>query len=109
MYGKCVTAGSCCNLTENHIQLFYDPTPLGLNFDEIAERASALPDPLVLGGSRLVVHIQTSEEAVEDFLSIIRQLAEEKKAAGWVLRTDDEAKISTMKDVYVRRQVNMTK
>jgi len=79
-----------------------------LNFDEIAERAGALPDPLVLGGSRLVVHIQTSEEAVEDFLSVIRRLAEEKKAAGWVLRTDD-AKTSALKDVYVRRQVNMTK
>lgn len=92
----------------NYIQLFYDPTPLGLNFDEIAERAGALPDPLVLGGSRLVVHIQTSEEAVEDFLSVIRRLAEEKKAAGWVLRTDD-AKTSALKDVYVRRQVNMTK
>lgn len=89
--------------------LFYDPTPLGLNFDEIAERASALPDPLILGGSRLVVHIQTSEEAVEDFLSVIRLLAEEKKAAGWVVPTDDNARTSTMKDVYVRRQVKMTK
>ncbi|KAJ3574524.1 hypothetical protein NP233_g1715 [Leucocoprinus birnbaumii] len=89
--------------------LFYDPTPLGINFDEIAERAGALPDPLVLGGSRLVVHIQTSEEAVEDFLSVVRQLAEEKRAAGWVPPTNGEAKKSAFKDVYVRRQVKMTK
>ena len=56
-----------------------------------------------------MVHIQTSEEAVEDFLSVIRMLAEEKKAAGWVMPTDDNARTSTMKDVYVRRQVKMTK
>lgn len=56
-----------------------------------------------------MVHIQTSEEAVEDFLSVIRLLAEEKKAAGWVMPTDDNARTSTMKDVYVRRQVKMTK
>ncbi|KAF8203279.1 pyridoxal phosphate-dependent transferase [Pholiota molesta] len=47
----------------------------------IGERGSALPEPLFLGGSRLVVHIQTSESAVEDFLGVIRQLAEEKRAA----------------------------
>ncbi|KAF5356333.1 hypothetical protein D9756_004250 [Leucocoprinus leucothites] len=89
--------------------LFYDPTPLGINFDEIADRASALPDPLVLGGSRLVVHIQTSEEAVEDFLSVVRTLADEKKAAGWVPPTNGHAKTSAFKDVYVRRQIKMTK
>lgn len=56
-----------------------------------------------------MVHIQTSEEAVEDFLSVIRLLAEEKKAAGWVVPTGDNARTSTMKDVYVHRRVKMTK
>ncbi|KXN84776.1 putative low-specificity L-threonine aldolase [Leucoagaricus sp. SymC.cos] len=89
--------------------LFYDPTPLGINFDDIAERAAAMSEPLVLGGSRLVVHIQTSEQAVDDFLSVVRQLAKEKRAAGWVPPTNGHAKTSAFKDVYVRRQVKMTK
>ncbi|KAF9451788.1 threonine aldolase [Macrolepiota fuliginosa MF-IS2] len=88
--------------------LFYDPTPLGINFEEIGERAAALPEPLILGGSRLVVHVQTSEQAVDDFLSVIHQLAEEKKAAGWVQPANGH-KTSAFKDVYVRRQVKLTK
>ena len=30
------------------------------------------------------MHIQTSQQAVEDLLAVIRKLAEEKKAAGFV-------------------------
>ncbi|PFH50753.1 hypothetical protein AMATHDRAFT_60597 [Amanita thiersii Skay4041] len=82
--------------------LFYDPTPIGLDYNEIGERAAALPKPLVLGGSRLVVHIQTSGEAVEDFLALIRQLAAEKEAAGFV-RSELNGNGNTYKDVYVRR------
>ncbi len=37
-----------------------------------------------LAGSRLVVHIQTSEQAIDDFLAVIRSLAKEKKTAGFV-------------------------
>ncbi|KAF9557865.1 hypothetical protein CPC08DRAFT_764314 [Agrocybe pediades] len=81
--------------------IFYDPSPLGLSYDEIAERASALPEPLFLGGSRLVIHIQTTEQAVEDLLQVIRQLAEEKKAAGFV--PQPKVNGSEIKDVYVRR------
>jgi threonine aldolase len=73
----------------------------GVTFDEIADRASDLPEPLVLGGSRLVVHIQTSESAVEDFLSVVRQLAEEKKAAGFV--KPQPTANGGYKDIYVRR------
>jgi len=58
--------------------VFYDPSPVGVTYDEIAERGSALPEPLFLGGSRLVIHIQTSDAAVDDFLDVVRQLAEEK-------------------------------
>ena len=57
---------------------------MGVTYAEIVERASQLPDPIAVGGSRLVVHIQTSPQAVEDFLSVVRKLAEEKKAAGFV-------------------------
>jgi len=81
--------------------VFYDPSPLGINYDEIAERGAALSAPLFLGGSRLVVHIQTSEAAVDDFLGVIRDLAEEKKKAGFVR---PEKKLNgVIKDVYVRR------
>ncbi|TFK76863.1 hypothetical protein BDN72DRAFT_830033 [Pluteus cervinus] len=81
--------------------IFYDPAPIGVNYDEIAERASKLAHPLVLGGSRLVIHIQTSEEAVDDFLSIVRELAGEKKAAGFTPPTAQEN--GAYRDVYVRR------
>jgi threonine aldolase len=64
--------------------VFYDPSPLGVTLKEIDERARKLPSPLLLGGSRLVVHIQTSPAAVEDFLTVVRTLAEEKRAAGFV-------------------------
>jgi len=81
--------------------VFYDPTPLGLDFNEIADRASSLAEPLVLGGSRLVVHIQTSEAAVDDLLSLIKQLAEEKRKAGFV--RPEPVNSNKLKDVYVRR------
>lgn len=48
-----------------------------------------------------MVHIQTSEAAVDDFLNVVRQLAEEKRAAGWV-RPENHAN-GDVKDVYVRR------
>ncbi|KAH9484847.1 putative low-specificity L-threonine aldolase [Psilocybe cubensis] len=87
--------------------VFYDPSPLGITYDEIGDRGSALPEPLFLGGSRLVVHIQTSDEAVDDFLHIVAQLAEEKKAAGFV-RPEAHAN-GEIKDVYVRRVPKATK
>ncbi|KAG6911757.1 hypothetical protein DXG01_000003 [Tephrocybe rancida] len=82
--------------------VFYDPSPLGLDYNEIAERASVLPSPLILGGSRLVLHIQTSEAAVDDFLSLISQLAEEKRKAGFV-KPDTPVKVTGYKDIYERR------
>ncbi|KAL1707660.1 pyridoxal phosphate-dependent transferase [Schizophyllum commune] len=88
--------------------VFYDPAPIGTTYDEIADRASELEEPLVLGGSRLVVHIQTTPEAVQDFLSIVRSLKEEKAQAGFVPSADILASAPT--DVYVRRMPkNLTK
>ncbi|PPQ67011.1 hypothetical protein CVT24_011305 [Panaeolus cyanescens] len=80
--------------------IFYDPSSVGVTYDEIADRGSELAEPLFLGGSRLVVHVQTTESAVDDFLSVVRKLAEEKKAAGFVKA---EGKGNEIKDVYVRR------
>jgi len=67
---------------------------------EIAEKASSLPEPITLFGNRLVVHIQTSEAAVDGLLGVIRELAQEKKAAGFV---KPEGQTHTYKDVYMRR------
>ncbi|KAG5648180.1 hypothetical protein DXG03_006135 [Asterophora parasitica] len=83
--------------------VFYDPSPIGLDYNEIAERASELPEPLFLGGSRLVVHFQTSDAAVDDFLILLKQLAEEKTKAGFVKPATPLPKISGSRDIYVRR------
>lgn len=87
--------------------MFYDPSPVGVTYDEIAERGSALPEPLFLGGSRLVIHIQTSNAAVDDFLEVVRKLAEEKRKAGFVKPENQPNK--AFKDVYVRREVKTPK
>ncbi|KAA1468589.1 hypothetical protein DENSPDRAFT_833945 [Dentipellis sp. KUC8613] len=82
--------------------VFYDASPIGVDYSEITERASQLSDPLQVGGSRLVVHIQTSEQAVDDFLALIRTLGEEKKAAGFV-RPEGQAKVNGKpRNIYVR-------
>lgn len=86
--------------------VFYDPSPVGVTYAEIAERATQLANPLKVGGSRLVVHIQTSPAAVEDFLTIVRDLAEEKRKAGFVppeRKAQPNGHIS--KDIYVRSGV----
>ncbi|KAG6885933.1 hypothetical protein C0993_007435 [Termitomyces sp. T159_Od127] len=88
--------------------VFYDPTPIGLDYNEIAERASKLPHPLVLGGSRLVVHLQTSESAVDDFLALISELAEEKNRAGFI-KPENSNEQKVHKDIYVRRKPNTSK
>jgi threonine aldolase len=48
-----------------------------------------------------VVHIQTSESAIDDFLAVVRELAEEKKKAGFVKPPPQQNGV--YKDVYVRR------
>lgn len=88
--------------------MFYDPSPVGVTYDEIAERGLALPEPLYLGGSRLVIHIQTSDAAVDDFLEVVRKLAEEKRKAGFV-KPESQPSEAAFKDVYVRREVKTPK
>jgi len=71
-----LSAGTC--------MIFFDPAPLGIEYNEISERAAKLPEPLAVRGSRLAVHIQTEDQAVDDFLDLVKTIAEEKKAAGFV-------------------------
>ena len=56
---------------------------MGIEYDEISERAAKLPEPLAVRGSRLVIHIQTEDQAVDDFLALVKTITEEKKAAGF--------------------------
>lgn len=82
--------------------VFYDPSTIGVEYWEIIERAAALPKPISLTGSRLVVHIQTSPEAVEDFLSVIKTLKQEKIQAGVVPSQERVVDSDGMRNVYVR-------
>ncbi|KAL7410835.1 pyridoxal phosphate-dependent transferase [Mrakia frigida] len=63
--------------------IFYDLKPLNINFADLHERALALPNPIRLGGSRIVVHVQTSESAVDDLLALISEMKEEEISKGW--------------------------
>lgn len=81
--------------------MFFDPTSLGISYQELVTRASELPEPIRLGGSRLVVHIQTSTSAVDDLIALIRVLAEEKARNGFV--PAEEGMIgSAIQNIYVR-------
>ena len=94
---------SACNLIL--IKVFYDPAPLGLTYAEIVTHAAELPNPIKLGGSRLVVHIQTSDEAVDDFLALIGDLASEKQRKGYVAPTKaelEESETTPFSNIYVR-------
>ncbi|KAI0034914.1 pyridoxal phosphate-dependent transferase [Vararia minispora EC-137] len=86
--------------------VFYDPTPIGVDYNEIAQRAEQLPEPLKLGGSRLVVHIQTTELAIDDFLRVLRDLAKEKRAAGFIYHEPNGVVNGSghYKDIYIRRK-----
>lgn len=44
--------------------VFYDPSPLGVEYAEVAERAAALERPLRVSGSRLVVRSNISPSKV---------------------------------------------
>lgn len=81
--------------------MFFDPTTLGVSYQELVTRAGELPEPIRLGGSRLVVHIQTSTRAVDDLIDLIRVLAEEKAKAGFV-PTDVLTNGSAVQNIYVR-------
>ena len=71
-----------------------------MDYVELVELADALPNPIKIGGSRLVLHIQTTQEAVDDLLTLFRTLAEEKKAGGFVY--SPHANGNANGNIYVR-------
>ncbi|KAI0085621.1 pyridoxal phosphate-dependent transferase [Irpex rosettiformis] len=87
-------------LSAETCMVFFDATPLGISYLELVTRAAELPSPIRLGGSRLVVHIQTSPKAAEDLVDLIRVLAEEKAKAGFV--PSPEAYTTKRQNIYVR-------
>lgn len=89
-------------LTTGHRQLFYDPSTIGVEYWEIVEGAAALEKPIKINGSRIVMHIQTSPEAVEDFLDLMRMLKEEKAKAGWTPEQAPPRKQNPFREVYIK-------
>lgn len=53
----------------------------------------------------MVVHIQTSNEAVDDFLSLIRELALEKEREGFVRQAEQPRLRRKCPDVYIRPRI----
>lgn len=52
----------------------------------MSERAARLAQPLIANGSRLAVHFQTDPQAIDDLINIVKTIAEEKKAAGFLAK-----------------------
>ena len=64
-------------LSETHM-LWIDPLPLGFDIWALVERAKL--EGLRMGGFRIVIHIQTSQQACDDLVSLISRMKEECKA-----------------------------
>lgn len=73
-------------------QVFYDLSPLNISSADLATRAAALPRPITLWASRLVVHLQTEPEAIDDLLALIKEMKGEQLTAGWVVREEEAGK-----------------
>jgi threonine aldolase len=108
-FSRHLTSHACVSHHTYGDQVFYNPEPIGVEYGEIADRARELPEPIVLGGARLVVHIQTTEAAVDDFLAVVRELAEEKRRAGFVRPKVKQGNGLPLKDIYVRRSAKSIK
>ncbi|KAH0838571.1 pyridoxal phosphate-dependent transferase [Lanmaoa asiatica] len=80
--------------------VFFDPSTIGVEYGEVVERAATLPDPIALSGPRLVVHIQTSTEAIDAFLQLISKLRDEKMQEGFVPSTAQTLANGTTMNVY---------
>lgn len=68
--------------------VWFDTSDLGIPVKELVDRASKLQDPIRLRGSRLVIHIQTDPQAVDDLLSLFKALIDEQRRVSLV--TDEK-------------------
>ncbi|KZO94988.1 hypothetical protein CALVIDRAFT_550216 [Calocera viscosa TUFC12733] len=92
--------------------VFFDAPSVGIAYDELTKRAASLPAPLYVGGSRLVIHYQTSEKAVDDLLDLVQVMAEEKRKEGFVPGQVEQQPVDTgypkLKEVFLRSGVKST-
>lgn len=61
--------------TETHM-VWFDPTPLGFTVEELAVRAKTRG--ITLGGTRIVVHLQITDEAIEQLILCAKELKTER-------------------------------
>ncbi|KIR56205.1 threonine aldolase [Cryptococcus gattii Ru294] len=69
--------------------VFFQPKPIGLPLDAVMARLAALPDPIIIGRERCVVHHQICPQAIEDFIGCIAEMKKEKEENG-------ECKVNTL-------------
>lgn len=50
---------------------------LGFSLETLRDRAAQLADPIRLGAARIVIHHQTSPQAIEDLIDLVRSLRQE--------------------------------
>ncbi|WRT64060.1 uncharacterized protein IL334_000988 [Kwoniella shivajii] len=62
--------------------VFFQPQEIGLSLDATMARLAALPDPIIVGRERCVVHHQITPEAVEEFIACVAEMKKEKQANG---------------------------
>ncbi|OXG86691.1 threonine aldolase [Cryptococcus neoformans var. grubii Br795] len=78
--------------------VFFQPKPIGLPLDAVMARLAALPDPIIIGGQRCVVHHQISPQAIEDFIGCVAEMKREKEENGeykvTALRQEEKDKLS---------------
>lgn len=73
--------------------VFYDPKPLGLTIDAVMSRLQQHDPPILAFRERIVLHHQTSPQAVEDFIHIVREMKEEREANGHIVNKLEESKL----------------
>jgi hypothetical protein len=66
-----------------YAQIFIDPSTIGVSLSTLIARSAALPSPLGVNGSRLVVHLQIRQEAIDELIDLVAVLKEEALAKGW--------------------------
>jgi len=70
----------------NHV--FIDPSPIGIEIDELCSRA--LEELQIrLSGARLIVHIQVSPEAVDELVGLVGRMKEASSGTGSASEEDD--------------------
>lgn len=64
----------------NHV--FIDPSPLGVDIWALCDRAQEIG--IRMSGSRIIVHVQITEDAVEDLLALVAKMKAEAQRDGKV-------------------------